>query len=142
PTLMPKLGFFAQAYYGYPGFNYFQSMMNRDMSFNVIAGVKVSWNIDSFYTHKNTRRKTKLNLEIIDADREVFLFNTRLQTAAQMETIKGFREVMKDDDRIMALRRNVRRAAESQLANGVIDATALLSKISDENIASLNAKLH
>ncbi|MDE6279942.1 MAG: TolC family protein, partial [Paramuribaculum sp.] len=48
-TLLPKIGFFAQAYYGYPGIDYFQSMINRDLSFNLLAGVKVSWYIDSFY---------------------------------------------------------------------------------------------
>ena len=49
---MPKIGLFVQTYYGYPGFNYFESMMNRDLSFNLLAGVKVSWNIGAFYTLK------------------------------------------------------------------------------------------
>ena len=52
-STMPKIGLFAQAYYGYPGFDYFKSMMNRDLSFNILAGVKVSWNIGAFYTKKN-----------------------------------------------------------------------------------------
>ncbi|MDE6342907.1 MAG: transporter, partial [Muribaculaceae bacterium] len=62
--------------------------------------------------------------------------------ASQKETIKGIRAVMQDDARIVALRSNVRKAAESQLANGVIDVTALLSKISDENMALLTSKYH
>ena len=36
----------------------------------------------------------------------------------------------------------MRKAAESQLDNGVIDTTALLSKISDENMARLTARFH
>lgn len=140
--LMPKIGLFAQAYYGYPGFDYFKSMINRDLSFNLLAGVKVSWNIDSFYTRSNNRRKTSVNDEKIAADMETFLFNSKLQASTQQETIKGLRETMKDDEKIITLRGNVRRAAESQLANGIIDATALLTKISDENIAQLTAKLH
>ncbi|MDE6369803.1 MAG: TolC family protein, partial [Muribaculaceae bacterium] len=140
--LMPKIGLFAQAYYGYPGFDYFKSMINRDLSINLIAGVKLSWNIDSFYTRKNNRRKTSLDNDKISVDRDAFLFNTGLQTASQYEAIKGLREVMKDDKRIIVLRGNVRHAAESQLANGIIDATSLLTKISDENIAQLTAKLH
>lgn len=141
-SVMPRIGFFAQAYYGYPGFNYFESMINRKLSFNVLAGVKVSWNIDSFYTKKNSQKKLALAGEEIENDREVFLFNTRLQTSAETEEINGLRAVMKDDERIVALRGNVRRAAESQLKNGVIDATALLSKITDENQARLTAKYH
>ncbi|MDE6022731.1 MAG: TolC family protein, partial [Muribaculaceae bacterium] len=39
-SLMPKIGLFAQAYYGYPVFDYFKSMINRDLSFNILAGLK------------------------------------------------------------------------------------------------------
>lgn len=141
-SVMPRIGFFAQAYYGYPGFNYFESMINRKLSLNVLAGVKVSWNIDSFYTKKNSQKKLALAGEEIENDKEVFLFNTRLQTSAETEKINGLRAVMEDDERIVTLRGNVRRAAESQLKNGVIDATALLAKITDENQARLTAKYH
>ena len=141
-SLMPKVGMFAQAYYGYPGFDYFKSMMNRNLSFNILAGIKVSWNIDSFYSRKNNSRRASVNALDINADKDLFLFNTSIQSASQREAVNGLREVMKDDARIIELRASVRRAAESQLANGIIDATALLAKISDENIAQLNARLH
>lgn len=141
-SLMPRIGLFAQAYYGYPGFDYFKSMMSRDLSFNIIAGVKVSWNIDAFYTRKNKSRLTSLNAADIAADREAFLFNSRIQTASEAESINGIKEMMKDDGRIVALRTNVRKAAESQLTNGVIDITSLLTKISDENMAKLTSKYH
>lgn len=141
-SLSPRIGLFTQAYYGYPGFNYFQSMADRKLSFNVLAGVKVSWNIDAFYTRKNNSLRTALNAENIAADREIFLFNSNVQSASQTESINGLREVIKADDRIVNLRSNVRKAAESQLENGVIDTTALLTKINDENLARLTAKYH
>ena len=141
-SLMPKIGLFAQAYYGYPGFDYFKSMMNRDLSFNILAGFKVSWNIDSFYTKKNRLNKIDLDISNIEIEREIFLFNSNLQTEKDLEAIEGLKKVMKDDAEIIELRQNVRKAAESQLRNGIIDATALLSKITDENLARLTAKLH
>lgn len=141
-SVMPRIGFFAQSWYGYPGINYFESMMKRDPSFNLIAGVKISWNVDAFYSRKNSRRKLALAGEGIENDREVFLYNTRLQTTAQTQEIEGIRSVMADDERIVTLRASVRQAAESQLRNGVIDATALLSKITDENQALLTARYH
>lgn len=141
-SVMPKIGLFAQAYYGYPGFNYFESMMKRDLSFNFLAGVKVSWNIDAFYTKKNSRKNLAIASEIIENDREVFLFNTQLQTKSQTNAITGLKKVIADDSKIINLRQNVRHAAESQLRNGVIDATALLSKITDENQARLAARYH
>lgn len=141
-STMPKVGLFAQAYYGYPGFDYFKSIISRDMSFNILAGIKMSWNIDAFYTKRNTSDKTALNLEQIKADRETFLFNSQLQSESQTAAIEGLRKVMTDDTRIVELRSNVRKAAESQLNNGIIDMTTLLSKITDENLAQLTAKFH
>ena len=141
-SVMPRIGLFAQAYYGYPGYDNFKSMMNRDMSFNVLAGVKVSWNIGSFYTKKNSERKLRLANDGIVADREVFLFNTNLQTSSQTAHISELEDIMKEDSRIVELRANVRRSAESQLRNGVIDATALLTKITDENQARLTSSYH
>lgn len=141
-SLMPKIGLFAQAYYGYPGFDYFKSMMNRDLSFNVIAGVKVSWNIDSFYTKKNVARRSAIEADNILAYKKLFLFNSDIKTASQMENIEGLRDVIADDEKIVQLRASVRKAAESQLANGVIDMTGLLTKITDENQANLAARFH
>lgn len=141
-TLMPKIGFFAQAYYGYPGFDYFKSMSSRNPAVNIMAGVKASWNIDAFYTRRNTIRKTQTESESILADRDLFLFNTDLQSASQRAAIQGIRSMISDDAQIIRLRANVRKAAESQLSNGIIDATALLAKIADENMARLAAQLH
>ena len=141
-SLMPKIGLFAQAYYGYPGFDNFKSMMNRDLSFNVLAGIKVSWNIGSLYTKKNSEQKIRIASDNIAADRDLFLFNTSLQTQQQVDRVNEIGNVMKEDARIVRLRANVRRAAESQLENGVIDATALLAKITEENQARLSATYH
>ena len=45
-------------------------------------------------------------------------------------------KALADDDRIVALRRSVREAAESKLRNGVIDTDDLLRKITDEAAAA------
>ena len=141
-SVMPHIGFFTQAYYGYPGYNYFESMTNRNLSFNIMAGIRVSWNVESLYTKDSKRRKLILNSDMVNADREKFLFNSRLQSVRENSDIEAIRDVMKEDSRIVELRQNVRRSAESQLRNGIIDATALLSKINDENQARLNSAYH
>lgn len=141
-SVMPKIGFFAQAYYGYPGIDYFKSMMSRDISFNIIAGIKISWNIDAFYTKKSNHNLSSLKISGIEAEKATFDFNTQLQTTSQTQAIEGLKTIIADDKRIVELRTNVRRAAESQLANGIIDMTALLSKITDENSAQIASKYH
>ena len=117
-------------------------MTNRNLSFNIMAGVRVSWNVESLYTKDTKRRKLTLNSDMVNADREKFLFNSRLQSVRENSEIEAIRDVMKEDSRIVELRQNVRRSAESQLRNGIIDATALLSKINDENQAILNSAYH
>ena len=141
-SVMPRVGFFAQAYYGYPGYNYFESMTNRKLSFNIMAGLKVSWNIDGFYTRNLKHAKLRQSADIIDTNRDTFLFNNRIQTVREENEITAIREVITNDARIVELRQNVRRGAESQLRNGIIDATDLLSKINDENQAKINAAYH
>ncbi|MBQ5922459.1 MAG: TolC family protein, partial [Alistipes sp.] len=56
-SLMPRFSAFAQVYYGYPGLDMFKSMVSSDLSFNAIAGVRVSWNIGAFYTKRNNLDK-------------------------------------------------------------------------------------
>ena len=132
----PCFGLFAQGYYGYPGMDYFQSMMSPDWSWNAMAGVKMSWNFGAYYTRKNSLAKLRTAKEQVEMQREIFLFNTRLQTAEESGDIARLRKALADDDRIVALRRSVREAAESKLRNGVIDTDDLLRKITDEAAAA------
>ena len=96
----PHFGLFAQGYYGYPGMDYFQSMMSPDWSWNAMAGVKMSWNFGAYYTRKNSLAKLRTAKEQVEVQREIFLFNTRLQTAEESGDIARLRKALADDDRI------------------------------------------
>lgn len=141
-SLMPRFSAFAQVYYGYPGLDMFKSMVSSDWSFNAIAGVRVSWNIGAFYTKRNNLQKLNAAEKQIAVQRDVFLFNTQMQTTQDDGEIARLRSALEDDNRIVELRRSVRMAAESMLENGVIDATDLLRKIADETTATLNRSTH
>ena len=132
----PRFGLFAQGYYGYPGMDFFESMMSSDWSWNAMIGVKMSWNFGAYYTKKNSLNKLRTAKRQVDVQREVFLFNTQLQTTAENGDIARLRKALADDDRIVVLRRSVREAAESKLRNGVIDTNDLLRKITEEATAA------
>ena len=134
---MPRLGFFAQGYYGYPGFDFMQGMMNNDWSWNALLGVKLSWNFGAYYTQKNNLNKLRTSRKQVEVQRDIFLFNMALQTAQDNGNIARLRRALADDDRIVALRRSVREAAESKLRNGVIDTHDLLTKITEESAAAM-----
>lgn len=140
--LRPKLGLFAQGFYGYPGLNMFEDMMNRKWSLNGIVGVKLSWNVSAFYTHKNDKARLNAQREMIENAREVFLFNNRLEEIQQNENINRYQTMMKSDNEIIVLRTNVRKAAESKLAHGIIDVISLLREINNENAAKTQQSIH
>jgi len=140
--LRPTLGLYAQGYYGYPGLNMFEDMISRKWSLNGIVGIKLSWNIGALYTHKNDKVKLKAQRELIENAREVFLFNNNMEQIQQTENVSRYRTMMQGDDEIIALRTNVRKAAESKLAHGIIDVNSLLREINNENAAKTQQAIH
>ena len=140
--LRPKLGLFAQGFYGYPGLNMFEDMMNRKWSLNGIVGIKLSWNVSTLYTHKNDKARLNAQREMIENAREVFLFNNKLEEMQQNENINRYQTMMKSDDEIIVLRTNVRKAAESKLTHGIIDVISLLREINNENAAKTQQTIH
>ena len=141
-SVMPRFSAFAQGYYGYPGLDMFKSMVSAEWTLNAIVGVRMSWNIGTFYTKKNNLNKLDAAERQISVQRDIFLFNTQMQTTQDDGEIARLRGALEDDNRIVELRRSVRMAAESRLENGVIDATDLLRKIADETTATLNRSTH
>ena len=78
-ALRPKLGVFAQGFYGYPGLNMFDDMMRHDWSLNGIVGARLTWNIGALYTRKNDKAKLDGQRSMVDVQRETFLFNNNLE---------------------------------------------------------------
>ena len=141
-SVMPRISAFAQGYYGYPGLDMFKSMVESKWTLNAMIGVRVSWNVGVLYTKRNNLEKLNVARKQIDINRDVFLFNTSLQTSHDDGEILRLKRAIVDDNRIVELRSSVRAAAESQLENGVIDITDLLRKITDETIAKQILSTH
>ena len=138
----PKLGIFAQGFYSYPGLNIFEDMMNRKWSLNGMVGVKLSWNVGALYSLKNDKAKLRLQREMTENAREIFLFNNQLEEIQQNENIKRYHTMKQADDEIIMLRTNIRKAAESKLSHGIIDINNLLREINNENAAKIQQTIH
>ena len=141
-AIMPKLGVFAQGYYGYPGLNMFEDMMSHDWSLNGIIGARLTWNIGALYTRKNDKVKLRLQRELTESNREVFLFNNSLEQIQQNEDIIRYQRLMANDEEIIALRSAVRKASESKLSHGIIDVNDLVREINQENAARVSQSMH
>lgn len=140
--LMPKVGVFAQGFYGYPGLNMFEDMMRHKWSLNGIIGARVTWNIGALYTRKNDKAKLQLQRDMTENNREVFLFNNNLEQIQQNENIARYRQLMANDEEIISLRSAVRKAAESKLAHGIIDVNDLVREINQEHAACVQQSVH
>ena len=141
-ALTPKFALFAQGYYGYPGLNMFENMMSSRWSLNGIVGIRMSWNISSFYTDKTSRKQIWNAIDRVKMQKDIFSFNNRLQAEQDDAEIRRIKAVLADDDRIVRLRQNVREAAEARLQEGAIDMNDLLTKISDESAAMIARSTH
>lgn len=141
-AMLPKLGVFAQGFYGYPGYNMFEDMMRHEMSLNGMVGARLTWNIGALYTRKNDKAKLQLQRELTESNRDVFLFNSNLEQLQLTEEIARYRQLMADDDEIISLRSSVRKAAESKLSHGIIDVNDLVREINQENAAKVQRSMH
>ena len=141
-ALMPKVGVFAQGFYGYPGLNMFEDMMRHKWSLNGLVGARVTWTIGALYTRKNDKAKLQLQRDMTENNREVFLFNNNLEQIQQNENIERYQKLMAHDGEIISLRKAVRKAAESKLAHGIIDVNDLVREINQENAACVRQSVH
>ena len=141
-ALKPRLGVFAQGYYGYPGYNMFEDMMSHKWSLNGMVGARLTWNIGALYTRKNDKAKIQMQRDITETNRETFIFNNNLEQIQQSEEIQRYRKLMEQDEEIITLRQSVRKAAESKLSHGIIDVNDLMREINQENAARLQLSMH
>ena len=141
-TLMPRLGVFAQGYYGCPGYNMFEDMTGRKLSWNGIIGARLTWNIGALYSRKNDKAKLQAERETAEANRERFLLDNKMEQIQQNENISRYRQLMTDDEEIISLRSSIRKAAESKLAHGIIDVNDLVREINSENKARVEQCIH
>ena len=136
--LRPKFSLYLQGGYGRPGLN----MLNNDFSFFGIAGARVNWNLGSLYTYQNQKQLVDLNRKSLDVQKETFLLNTGITQKQQSADMAKYRELIKKDEGIIALRASVKNAASAQLENGVLSAHDYLTQVNAEDQARQNLILH
>lgn len=128
---LPRFSLFAQGAYGNPGLN----MLKDSFEPYFIVGARMNWNFGSLYTLKNDKRKLETERQQITSNRDLFLFNTRLQLAEQEGKLNTLQRQMAEDDEIIRMRTNIRRAAEAKVANGTLSVNEMLRELTAESLA-------
>ena len=116
--------------------------MNHRWSLNGMVGVKLNWNIGALYTRKGDKATVALQRQMIEANRETFLYNNRLDEIRLSEELALYRDLARQDGEIIDLRTSVRKAAESRMNHGIIDVNDLIKEINNELNARVTRSTH
>lgn len=138
----PVVSAFASGYYGYPGYDMYHDMLSRNWSLNGTVGVRVSWDLGWLWTDKNDRKKIALQRDLAENNRATFLFNNRIEQIQETDEAEKYRKMLADDEEILQLRTQMRRAAESKLDHGIIAVNDLVKDIANESDARTTLSLH
>ncbi len=135
---MPRLSAFVQGGYGRPGLN----MLDNNFNLFAMGGLRLAFPINNLYNWKNNVKMTELNKRQLDTDKEIFMINTKTTLQKQLRDQEKFTALLGEDDKIIALRQEVMKAAEAQLDNQVITVSEFINKLNAANLASQTKFLH
>jgi len=135
---LPRFSFFVQSGMGRPALN----MLSNNFDFFYIGGLRLNWNLSSFYTSRKEKEILGFNQNSMDIQKETFLFNTGLAVKQQFNEVAKIEALIHTDSEIIGLRENIKTTAQSQLSNGVISATDYVTYINAEDQARQNLLLH
>ncbi|WP_034057091.1 TolC family protein [Lacinutrix jangbogonensis] len=129
----PKLIGFATGGYGNPGLN----MLDNSFQTFYTLGVKLHWNIFDWHSNKKQRESLVINKDLIDNETEIFKLNTNIKLNQLQKEIDKMEVIIISDAKIIKLRKEVLKTADSQLKNGVITSSAYVTELTnlyqDEN---------
>lgn len=136
---IPKLSLFLQAGAGKPSP---LNMISNSFSPFAIGGIKASWSIMNLYTRQNEKWSIRLDEQMNEVQKELFVFNTQLIAKQQQSELSKLGELIDTDDELVALRSSVKNTANIQLANGVITTNDFIKEVNAEDQARQSKLLH
>ena len=141
-SLKPQIALVGEMAYGYPGRSIFKSVVSHNPELNFALGIKMSWNLTPFYTRKNDALKLQNQIRLLNIERESLLLNTRIENTSLNMQIAEMKNTLRQDEELLALRKEIRQIEEARLENGIIDTSSFLDKVSEETKATLAKSIH
>lgn len=108
----------------------------------LMGGISMSWNIGALYTRKNDIQKIEIQRQQNDNNREIFLFNNRLQNEETDGNILSLRKQLAKDTQIVNLRENIKQTNEKKVKLGTETVNELIRSINAVNMARQQQSLH
>jgi outer membrane protein TolC len=137
-AFIPQLSFFANGYYGRPGLN----VMDFSSHYSGLVGISLKWNIASLYDNVHKKNIERIHRDLIKNDQSLFEINMDKQIKNLLIDQAKNRKLLDSDDRVVAIRLNVKDVAAVQLKNGSITLTDYMIKLNDVSQAMINKSIH
>jgi outer membrane protein TolC len=136
---IPHFGLFFQEGYGRPTLN----VLDNTFGFYYITGARLSWSLNGLYTsRKKERGITQIGKDLIDNQKEVFLFNTDLNLKQQSTEVSRLQQLLGNDEEIIGLRTSVKNSSAARLENGIITSGDFIRDANKESMAREDKALH
>lgn len=114
-------------------------LMNNSL---LLGGISLSWNFGALYTRKNDIGKLATGRLTIDNERDIFLFNTKLQNEETTGAIETLKALIKQDTEIVSLRESIRSKSERKVEAGTESVNEMLRDINAVSQARQQKALH
>ncbi|OFY74871.1 MAG: hypothetical protein A2V46_16085 [Bacteroidetes bacterium RBG_19FT_COMBO_42_7] len=136
---MPKaMGFATLGYGNPPGSNFFKD----EFAPYYILGASIKWNIVDWNKAKNEKQMISLQQNIIESRKSELTDNLNRLLDAKGAEISNLKSLLESDSELIALRKRITAAAESQYENGTITATDYMNEMTAERQAMINYEIH
>jgi outer membrane protein TolC len=137
-NLMPKVGLVGAGILLAPEVNLGPS----SLSSLGVAGLSASWNLGGLYRNSNDKKITQQELNKINVQSDIFLFNTKLQMTQAEANIEKQKAILADDENIVSLRKTIREGYQLKYDNGVSPLHDFLNATAKESEARSQKALH
>lgn len=134
----PKLSAFVQAGLGRPALN----VLSNELEGYYIGGLRLNWNISSFYTIQNERQLLSISQKTIGLQRDIFVFNANLAIQQRSAEVAKIQKLVDSDNDIIRLRERITASTKSQLENGTATSIDFVTQLNAEDQAKQNKILH
>ena len=108
----------------------------------LFGGLQLSWNIGALYTRRNDIRRIEVQRQSNDTERDVFLFDTRLQDRQTSGTVDALQRQIASDNEIVRLREGIRARSDRKVTLGTESVDQLLRDILAVDMARTQKALH
>ncbi len=108
----------------------------------LFGGLQLSWNIGALYTRRNDIRRIEVQRQSNDTERDVFLFDTRLQDRQTAGTVDALQRQIASDNEIVRLREGIRARSDRKVTLGTESVDQLLRDILAVDMARTQKALH